>query len=137
MADETCHASASLSPRPFKRRILITGDREWTNIERVYTRLSTFKPDEVIIVHGNCRGADIIAKCCAIELGMEQESHPANWRRYKKGAGPIRNQEMLDCHPENPIEHCIAFHEHIETSTGTADMLARVKKAGISWELNS
>ena len=37
--------------------------------------------------------------------------------------------------PDEPIDLCIAFHNDIDSSRGTADMVDRVVKADIPWKL--
>jgi len=61
-------------------------------------------------------------------------SFPADWKSYGKGAGPIRNQLMLD---EGKPDLVLAFHNDISSSRGTADMIRRAKKHGISYEIIS
>lgn len=62
-------------------------------------------------------------------------SHPADWQKYNKAAGPVRNGEMLKLHPD--INLVLAFHDDIDSSRGTADMVARAQKADIEVWLTS
>lgn len=48
----------------------------------------------------------------------------AEWNKYGKQAGILRNQAMIDLHSPTLI---VAF----PGGTGTADMIARARKAGI------
>ena len=120
------------------RKILVTGDREWNDIPRVVEELKGYRPGTVL-VHGACRGADIICAAVAEALGFEVRAYPADWTTFKKAAGPIRNRQMIkeEHKPEEPIDLCLAFHNHIQDSTGTADMLDCVVKSAIPWKLNS
>lgn len=59
----------------------------------------------------------------ARQLGLAVEVHPADWGRYGKAAGPIRNQEML----ESGIDLVIA----LPGGRGTADMVRRAEGAGV------
>jgi hypothetical protein len=78
-----------------------------------------------VIIHGAAPGADSIARLAAEDLGLRTEAHPADWARYgRRAAGPIRNQEMLD----SGIDLVIAF----PGGRGTADMVRRARKAGIT-----
>ena len=115
-------------------RVLITGDRHWTNWERVVEVLSALHavcPD-AIIVHGDARGADRIAGEIATMLfGAERvEAWPADWDRHGKAAGPIRNRFMvkeserraeLDGHH---LRRGVAFHSDLFHSRGTKDMVS-------------
>lgn len=76
------------------------------------------------VVHGDARGADKCAKWAAEEmLGIPCHTHPADWDRYGKAAGSIRNQEMLDKHPD--IGMVLAFP--LPGSIGTWDMVGRAR----------
>jgi hypothetical protein len=120
------------------KKIVVTGDREWDDIARVVEELRGFRPG-TILVHGACRGADIICAAVAEALGFEVRSYPADWKKYPRAAGPIRNQQMIDVEnkPEEPIDLCLGFHNDIEKSRGTADMLRRVQHANIPSKLCS
>lgn len=111
-------------------RLLVCGDRNYTNRAFVYATLDMWldaEPIEVII-EGEAPGADCMARDWATMYGVPVEKFPANWRLYGKAAGPIRNAEMLTRKPD-----CVlAFHDDIEHSKGTRDMVIRARKAGIT-----
>lgn len=116
-------------------KVLVTGDRWWTNLDRTITILNKL-PAGTIIVHGACRGADLMCAAAAATLGLSTRAYPADWNGFgqnRKAAGVVRNQKMLDCeHTEaEPIDICIAFHDNIAASRGTRDMLNRVIKANV------
>jgi hypothetical protein len=73
-----------------------------------------------IIISGMAKGADTLAVEFAEFYGIPTLKFPANWDRYKKGAGPIRNQRMID---EGKPNLCIAFL--MQNSRGTRDMINR------------
>ena len=107
--------------------VLICGDRNWNNFKVVDTVLSMLPPNTEI-VEGDCKGADKISGYLARRRGMIVHPEPAKWEEYEKAAGPIRNQLMIDkYHPDLVI----AFHDNIEKSKGTMDMIKRANKAGI------
>jgi hypothetical protein len=120
------------------RKILVTGDRKWDDIPRVVEELGCHPPG-TILVHGACVGADTVCAAVAEALQFEVRAYPADWETYKRAAGPIRNQQMLDSEnkPNEPIDLVLAFHNNIKESRGTADMLDRVRKAGLPWRLCS
>lgn len=119
-------------PEERPTKIQVTGDRNWSDIARVVEELQKYPPG-TILIHGACRGADIICAAVAEALGFEVQAYPADWAKFPRAAGPIRNQQMLDeeHRPDEPIGKCLAFHNDIASSRGTADMVARVTKAGI------
>lgn len=108
-------------------RLLVCGSRDWTNRQAIRRELTPLSKNTVVI-HGFSRGADRIAGEIAYGLGLDLTIFPANWNRYGKPAGVIRNQRMLD---EGKPDIVYAFHHNLDESTGTADMVERAKKAGI------
>lgn len=117
-------------------KVLVTGSREWSDIETVHDRLSRL-PSGSIVVHGACRGADTIAHAVAESLGFTVRPYPARWSDLGRSAGPLRNQHMLDAENviDEPIDSCIAFHDDLETSAGTKDMVNRAKSASVEVEV--
>ena len=121
--------------------ILVTGDREWKDAKLIFNtirdlHLSLRCPRKGItkVIQGGCKGADKLAKTAADNLGIPGRTYPAKWKQFGKGAGPIRNQEMLD--KEHP-DLVLAFHDNIKASKGTADMIRRANKAGVMVHLIS
>lgn len=108
-------------------RVLFFGDRDWKAIEPIRMVLSVF-PKDTVIIEGEAPGADKTSRLVAEELGLTVEPYPADWDKFHKAAGPIRNQQMLD---EGKPDMAVAFHANIGASKGTTDMLRRLGKAGI------
>jgi len=109
--------------------ILITGSRDWKNYEIMFEELNAL-PKDTLLIHGDCRGADKMADLIAGRIGLPKtRAYPANWKTYGKGAGPRRNQQMLDENPD--ISLVLAFHEDLGRSKGTRDMVRRSEKKGI------
>lgn len=102
-------------------------------IERELTKL----PSKTIIVHGAAPGADNIGGYVATKLGFEVRPYPADWARLGLGAGPVRNQKMLDKEhlPEEPLDLALCFHEDPNLGKGSADMRDRLVKATPTIEL--
>lgn len=111
-------------------KVLICGDRNWSDedmIRRDIEELYQEHGDELHIINGGAKGADHIAKNLALNMGIRVSTFPAEWKRYGRAAGPIRNQEMLDEKPEQVR----AYHDFIQNSRGTKDMVERAKKANV------
>lgn len=115
-------------------RILITGDRNWTNktiIQRVlYSEVSLTTE---YVIHGGAPGADTLGGEVATGFGLVVRVFQAQWKRYGRAAGPIRNQQMLD---EGKPTLVLAFHNNLAKSKGTRDMVSRALKAKIPVYLN-
>lgn len=112
-------------------RYLICGSRTFLDKERMRAVLVSrgFGPSDVVIT-GGAKGADSLGHELAVELGCETEVYPADWNKYGKGAGPVRNQQMLD---EGKPEFILAFVDRpLTESRGTADMVRRAKAARLT-----
>lgn len=107
-------------------RILICGDRNWKDIKTISEVLGKL-PRDTIIIQGEARGADRIAKQVALKLGLKVESYPADWTKYGRAAGPLRNLQMLNSKPDAVW----AFHNNIESSKGTKHCVAQAKLRGL------
>lgn len=113
-------------------KVLVAGSRNWTDIETIADVLSKL-PNDTTVVHGACQGADMISGVIAKELGFVVRDYPADWDRHKLSAGPIRNRKMLSAEHTKvfPISLCIIFHDDLEGSKGTKDLVSIVSPLGI------
>lgn len=109
-------------------RVLVTGDREWNDVEKVVEALSSRLTSADTLVHGAARGADRISGEVARELGVKVIEVPADWNKYAKAAGPIRNALML--REYGPFDLVFVFHSDLSKSRGTKDMVQRLENAG-------
>lgn len=114
-------------------KILVCGGRDFAYRDLLFETLDGLTdarmPDEVTIVHGGARGADTLADQYAKKHDFDVKEYGADWGRYGKGAGAIRNQVMLESEhtAKEPIDMVVAF----AGGTGTADMVRRARVAGI------
>jgi hypothetical protein len=115
-------------------RVLICGSRNWNKPWRILEQLTVLHNTKGVscVVDGAAPGADTQGHNAAQRLRLPFQRFPAKWRIHKRGAGLIRNQQMID---EGKLDYAMAFHEDINNSKGTKDMLARLTKAGIPFDL--
>jgi hypothetical protein len=124
-------------------KVLVCGSRNWLNYEAIHRELSRLPPGrETTIVHGGCpTGADNLADRIARKLGFEVRVYPADWDRDGRGAGPIRNAQMIRAeHPDKDgviFDFGLAFTLNMSRSRGTKDCTERARKAGIKVEVFS
>lgn len=117
-------------------RIIICGSRNWQDRRVIEQKLSSliskYGPD-LTIIHGGARGADSIAGQTAQRAGLRVEKHPAQWNRYGRSAGPIRNHEMA----KSGADLCVAFLQDSPEapSSGTKNMIEQARKFGIPVEI--
>jgi YspA, cpYpsA-related SLOG family len=135
-------------------RILITGDRDWSNRSLIYDVLSrhveSFPNDRVIVTEGEADGADKISAWAAYDLSAHfdvvVDPHPARWYRenpkqpgrtfFFKGAGPERNDEMLNL-KDPPPTVVLAFHNKLDESKGTRHCVIGAIKRGFLVKLHA
>lgn len=92
------------------------------------------------IVHGACpTGADAFAHGW-FSLPLDdptltaiEEAHPADWGRYGKGAGPIRNREMVDAGADLVLAFPLPGPK--SRSRGTWDCVGAAEAHGIPVEV--
>ena len=108
-----------------------TGDPGWTDREAIRRELLRL-PKGSIIIEGEAQGADLLARSVAEELGFVVEPYPANWGKYGRAAGPVRNREMLE---KGKPDLVLAFHTNIFASTGTKNMVHIAQRVGIEVRL--
>lgn len=114
-----------------RMRVLICGDRNWNDYDMIHAYISALRVrfgEELVVIHGASKGADSMAGEAAEDLGVKVEEYPADWSKYGKGAGPIRNMQMLK---QGNLDAVTAFHNNISTSKGTKDMISISEHDGI------
>lgn len=107
------------------KRILVCGGRAFKDDKLLWSVLNRVrrKYDSFVLVHGDCRGADRLARDWAVQHGIPHDPHPADWDMHGKAAGPIRNREMLN----SGLHGVIAF----PGGNGTAHMISIAKEKGV------
>ena len=118
-----------------KLRILVCGGRHFedyallNNILNKVLKDKMLAPKEVEIVSGHCKGADMLGERWAEENNASVKIFPADWVKYKKSAGPIRNKQMIDyitCFNEKLV---VAFVS--PNSKGTRNTISLAQKNDI------
>lgn len=105
-------------------RVIIAGSRSFANYEMLkanMNRLLQNISDEISIVCGTARGADRLGEKYAKEMGFHVAYFPADWERYDKAAGYIRNKEMAQ-----NADALVAFWDG--ESRGTKSMIDLAKE---------
>jgi len=116
-------------------KILVCGGRNWADVGTIHNWLCAFNNSDewlqITLIQGDAAGADTIAKEMAKGWAWEIKSYPADWKRYGRAAGPIRNREMMEEKPDIVL----AFHTNLKESKGTKDMVLLSIKEGIDTHL--
>lgn len=111
-------------------RLLVTGSRHWHDRSAIDAELAFLHDEHSLecVIHGDCRGPDRMAGEWARANGVEEIACPAEWEKLGRAAGPFRNSVMIHEHRPDVV---LVFHEDLEGSRGTKDMVNRAKRAGI------
>jgi predicted Rossmann-fold nucleotide-binding protein len=111
-------------------KVLVCGGRDFADFAMLSEEMMRLLAERDVdaIIHGGARGADSMAGEFANATGIEEIVFPADWKKYGRRAGPIRNQQMLD---EGKPDLVVAF----PGGRGTADMVERARAAGIEVRL--
>ena len=77
-------------------RVIIAGSRSFEDLDLLcnFCDYVLSDLDDIEIVSGTAEGADNLGEEYAKLRGYPIKPFPANWKRYGKAAGPIRNEEM-------------------------------------------
>lgn len=107
-------------------RVLVCGGRNFRSAAQVHYALDKFHAVTPILelMEGGATGVDrYAAEWCHKQKNIRKWVCHADWEKHGKAAGPMRNQRMIEWGPDVVI----AF----PGGKGTADMVARARKAGI------
>lgn len=110
-------------------RVIIAGGRNFNDYGFLRDKCDEVLADRipsgnVVIVSGHAKGADLLGERYASEHSLRCELFPANWEKYGRSAGPIRNREMA-----NHADALIAFHDG--SSKGTGNMISISEALGL------
>jgi hypothetical protein len=107
-------------------RVLICGGRGFNDVEFLNKELDRLHGEYNFetVIHGAQIGADLLAGQWAADRGIAVEWYRAEWKKYLKAAGPLRNARML---AEGRPRLVIAF----AGGKGTKDMVEKARAAGL------
>jgi hypothetical protein len=109
------------------RVYIITGSRrDDVPKERVWEALDAIQPRPRLIVQGGAAGVDWAARYWARRYNVPCATHEAYWKEFGDRAGPIRNKEMLEGHPD-----AVVYAFPGPQSRGTRNCIAQAKKLGM------
>ena len=107
-------------------KVIIAGSRDFKD----YTMLTRYC-DKILlnqinieIVSGTASGADRLGEKYTIKKGYPIKKFPADWDKFKKAAGPIRNRKMAEY-----ADGLIAFWN--SKSKGTENMIQEANKLNL------
>ena len=128
-------AAAAIAPAPppapkekekERVKVLVCGGRSYADAETLNRVLDDLHSEFAIIqlIEGDAPGADRLAGQWAERQQLPHRKFPAKWRQYGKGAGYLRNKEMIEVGRPDLV---VAF----PGGPGTANMVALARAAGV------
>ena len=110
-------------------RVIIAGTRDFDDYGLLcrhtdYMLSDKRKTRRIVIVSGTAKGADALGEQYARERGYQIRRYPADWDRYGKAAGPLRNDLMA-----RNADALIAYWDG--RSPGTKNMIDTARNYGL------
>jgi hypothetical protein len=105
-------------------RLAVVGDRNFTDysfVEKTLDRIIKEKKfSDITIVSGGARGVDTLAEMYASKHNLPIKVWEADWDKFGKSAGPIRNEQVV-----HDSDFMVAFKA--EFSKGTLNAINQAK----------
>lgn len=111
-------------------RLVVAGSRDFDDYALLSAELDKLLAGKtnITIVSGTARGADRLGERYAAEHNLRIERFPAEWEKYHKGAGPIRNAKMVQS-----ADAVIVFWDN--ESSGTKNIIECARKEDIPYRI--
>lgn len=112
-------------------KVIIAGSRDFSDYEKLKEVCDYMlsRQTDVEIVSGAARGADILGEQYAKEKGHSLKQFPAEWDKFGKRAGYLRNEDMAKY-----SDALIAFWDG--KSKGTEHMISLAKKYNLKVKIH-
>lgn len=113
-------------------KVIICGSRDFNNFDLLKEKCDNILKkkkeagEEIIIISGCAKGADTLGEKYAVENKYKVLKFPADWSKYGKRAGYIRNEKMAE-----EANACIAFLRDDKECKGTRNMISIARKKNL------
>lgn len=108
-------------------RVIIAGGRDFNDyplLKATMDELLVNITDDITVLCGQARGADTLGEQYAKKRGYAVSYYPANWEKYGKRAGYLRNEQMAQ-----NADALVAFWDG--KSHGTSHMIGLALQYGL------
>ena len=105
-------------------KVVIAGSRDITDYSILLKAIKECPFQITEVISGCARGVDTLGEQFAEDYGLKLHLFPADWKRLRNAAGPIRNAQMADF---ADAVLCVWDGK----SPGTKDMMNQAKKRGL------
>ena len=123
-------------------KIIVCGGRDFNDynlfknsMDKILEYFKNHKYTNITFVSGHAKGADLCAEQYAYENNINIKVFPADWNKYGKSAGIIRNRVMLDyiIDDSNAMPFVVAFWDL--KSRGTGNMIEQAMIAHVGYQI--
>lgn len=104
-------------------KLAIVGSRSFSDLSLMLRTVQSNYPGITHIISGGAKGADSTARQVAEDLGIEIVEIKPDWKRFGRGAGPIRNKTIVE-----QADRVLAFWDG--TSKGTKQAIEYARSLG-------
>lgn len=104
-------------------RVAIVGCRDWRDTSVIRDLIERL-PADTVVVSGHGGNVDLYAERAAKARGLQTLIFPADWKKYGRSAGPLRNATIV-----GNSDYVIAPWDG--KSHGTHDTIRKAESAGI------
>lgn len=105
-------------------KVVIAGSRDITDYGILLKAIKECLFEITEVISGRARGVDTLGEKYAEDCGLKLHLFPADWKKYRNAAGPIRNAQMAEV---ADAVLCVWDGK----SPGTKDMMNQAKKRGL------
>ena len=106
-------------------RTIISGSRSITDYNLLCQVMEEISWMPTVIISGHCpEGVDVLGERWGKEFGIPVKLYPADWKRYGKKAGMLRNIEMAQI-----AQACVCLWDGM--SPGTLNMIETAQGYGL------
>jgi len=105
-------------------KVVIAGSRDITDYDILLKAIKECPFQITEVISGRARGVDTLGEKFAEDYGLKLHLFPADWKRLRNAAGPIRNAQMADF-----ADAVLCVWDGV--SSGTKDMMNQAKKRGL------
>lgn len=119
-----------------KIRVIVAGGRDFSDYKFMKKKLlyyfGNYNMEDIEIISGTANGADKLGERFATEMGCKLTRMPAEWEKFGRKAGYIRNDDMAKYAKSDPEikSACVCFWNGL--SKGTKHMIDLAKKRKVN-----
>lgn len=111
-------------------KVIVAGSRTFNDYDLLKDNLDALAAEigQFVLISGGAPGADTLGERWADEHNFTGQLIPAEWDKFGKSAGPIRNKKMADI-----ADRLVLFWDG--KSRGSKNMLQHARDKGIPYKI--